>query len=126
MTRTELREFWAVTAKAQQLLWETLLKLAIAHNVLAEYAVDFTQLLRIAAGIKLQTLRYYAGSEKAALRQAKNSAQWGFFGKSGGLEKSNTNSTGLATAQEKKTLIITTVIIRPFPVKKQPFSWRFR
>lgn len=78
--------FAATTEKAQPLLREENPELVIAHNALAEYftfttgtdampwapeyEVDSSRLLRITAGIKLQTLRYYAGSEKEALVQS--------------------------------------------------------
>jgi hypothetical protein len=70
-----------VTAGARRFLSVKSAELVIAHNTLAEYftfatgtdampwlpeyPVDSSRLWRIAAGIPVQTLRYYSGSEKA-------------------------------------------------------------
>ena len=74
-------QFAAVTARAQQILTEKKPDLVIAHNALAEfftfttnidampwlpeYALDSSRLWRIATGIQLQSLKYYAGKDYA-------------------------------------------------------------
>jgi hypothetical protein len=75
--------FESVTVRAMPILTNKKTELVIAHNALAEfftftsgidampwlpeYPVDSSRLWRIATGTRLQTLRYYAGTEASAI-----------------------------------------------------------